>query len=343
MHLPLTAFGLLWVSLATAVAADVTSFDPPRGTKGTEIAIAGSGLSPTGKKPKLKVLLDGEKARGTALKVLTFSDTAITGVVSSAKPGLYDVTVEPKKGTPTTLVDAFEVCLIENVVATPQGGAPGDTVTLCGNCMPVKAGSVKIGKKSAKRLAWTAASTDPCSPQGRIDVRIPKLEDGTYDITIKTSVGTTVVPGGLQVGGDVPVEDEILQAMIDGIPFESTPPNLLVTYNDLGGIYSVFAQSDTPGDDRTLQFTILFNPDVQKTGTFTTLPQVTMTYVAGAGGNPFVLDADPMTFLTTGRVDVTGNTLGKVVGTFEADLIESNGGAGSATIRDGVFAVRETQ
>lgn len=39
------------------------------------------------------------------------------------------------------LADAFEVCLVENVVATPQGGAPGETSSICGAYMPAKPGA----------------------------------------------------------------------------------------------------------------------------------------------------------------------------------------------------------
>ena len=318
--------------------------DPDRGSRGTTLTLTGTGFSPNGKKPKLKVLLDGIKAKGTSLKVLTFTDTIIEATISSAKPGLYDISVEPKNGTPTTLADAFEVCLAENVVATPQGGAPGDPFTICAACLPAKAGTVKVAKKSAKRLAWSSASTDPCSPQGRIDATIPKLPDGTYDLSIKTPVGTTVVPGGLRIGGgNVPVEDEILQASIQGVPFESTPPRLITTFNDLGGILTVSAQSDTPGDQRTLIFTIAFNPTTDVQGVFNSLPNVTMTHVPSGGGTSYVLDADPSTFVTTGSVTVTGNTLGKITGHFTADLIEAAPSMGpGVTVRDGVFAVRET-
>lgn len=346
MRLPsLTVLVSLLVLAATPLRAELVEVDPERGTRGTALTLTGSGFSPTGKKPKLKALVDGLKTSGLKLKVLTFSDTTIEATVTGAKPGLYDVVVEPKKGTPTTLADAFEVCLVENVVATPQGGAPGDTVSICGACMPAKAGTVKVGKKSAKRLAWTSTSTAPCDPQGRIDVKIPKLPDGTYDLSVKTPVGTTVVPGGLRIGGgDIPVQDEILQATIQGEAFESTPPRLLATYNSLAGVLTVSAQSDTVGDNRTILFTIAFDPDTQTQGFFNTLPDLTMTHVPSSGATTYVLDADPMTFVTTGSVTVTGNTLGKISGEFTADLIEAapNPGPGVA-IRDGVFAVRETQ
>jgi hypothetical protein len=342
--IPAALLASLSCLLAEPVRAELTAVDPDRGTRGTVLTLTGTGFSPTGKKPKLKVLLDGEKAKGTALKVVTFTDTTIEATVSSAKPGLYDVQVEPKKGTPSVLADVFEVCLVEGVVATPQGGAPGDVFTICGGCMPAKAGSAKVGKKSAKRLAWTATSTAPCTPGGRIDAKVPNLPDGTYDLAVKTSVGTTTVPGGLRIGGgDVPVEDEILQATIAGAPFESTPPRLLVTHNDIAGILTVSAQSDVVGDNRTLIFTIAFDPETQVTGFFNTLPNLTMTHVPANGATTYVLDADPTSFLASGSVTVTGNFQGKITGNFTADLIDANPNPGpGVAIRDGVFAVRET-
>lgn len=342
---PVTVFVSLLGLSVEPVRAELADVQPERGTRGTALVLTGNGFSPVGKKPKLKALVDGVKSSGLKLKVLTFTDTTIEAEVTGGKPGLYDVVVEPKKGTATTLDDAFEICLVENVVATPQGGAPGETFSICGACMPAKAGSLKVGKKGAKRLSWTSTSTAPCDPQGRIDAVVPKLPDGTYDLSVKTSVGTTVVPGGLRIGGgDIPVQDEILQATIQGAPFESTPPRLLATYNPIAGILTVSAGSDTPGDNRTLIFTIAFNPDTQTQGFFNTLPNLTMTHVPSSGGTTFVLDADPMTFVTTGSVTVSGNTLGKISGEFTADLIEAapNPGPGVA-IRDGVFAVRETQ
>jgi hypothetical protein len=326
--------------------AELVNVDPERGTRGTALTLTGSGFSPVGKKPKLKALVDGVKSNGLKLKILAFTDTTIEAQVTGGKPGLYDVVVEPKKGTPTALADAFEICLVENVVATPQGGAPGEIFSICGACMPAKPGSVKVGKKGAKRLAWTSTSTAPCDPQGRIDAKIPKLPDGTYDLSVKTSVGTTVVAGGLRIGGgDIPIQDEILQADIQGVPFESTPPRLTATYNSIAGIFTVFAQSDTLGDNRTLLFTIAFNPGVQAQGFFNTLPNLTMTHVPSSGATTYVLDADPTTFVTTGSVTVSGNTLGKISGEFTADLIEAAAptpGPG-VTVRNGVFAVRETQ
>jgi len=342
---PLTVLVSLLGLSAEPLRAELAAVEPDRGTRGTTLTLTGSGFSPAGKKPKLKALVDGVKSNGLKLKIVTFSDTAIQAEVTGGKPGLYDVAVEPKKSPAMTLADAFEICLVENVVATPQGGAPGETFSICGACMPAKPGSVKVAKKGAKRLAWTPTSTAPCDPQGRIDAVVPKLPDGTYDLSVKTSVGTTVVPGGLRIGGgDIPIQDEILQADIQGVPFESTPPRLTATYNAIAGIFTVFAQSDTAGDNRTLLFTIAFDPDVQAQGFFNTLPNLTMTHVPSSGGTTYVLDADPMTFVTTGSVTVSGNTLGKVSGEFTADLIEAAPMPGpGVAVRNGVFAVRETQ
>lgn len=57
-----------------------------------------------------------------------------------------------------------------------------------------------------------------------------------------------------------------------------------------------------------------------------------------------VTDADPIAFVTTGSVTGSGNTLGKVSGEFTADLIEAAPMPGpGVAVRNGVFAVRETQ
>ncbi len=338
----LAVFALLTV--AAPASAAVTGVEPASGTIGTEITIRGSGLAPSGKKPRAALLLDGRKARGTKLRVTSAVDSAVGAFVVKAKAGTYDVQVKPKGGDPMTLADAFEVCLVENVVATPQGASPGDTVTLCAACMPTKPGKIRVGGKKAKRVAWEPGPTAPCSPQGSIQIVVPDLPDGEHDVEIRTVVGTTTVPGGVRVGGpDLPNEDQILQATIDGAPFESTPPRLLVTYNSLGNVFSIFAQSDTAGDNRTLQIAILFDPDTNSGGVFRVLPQLSaITFVPSSGGTQYVLDVDPMTLVASGVVEVTGNTLGKISGNFNADLIPAGPAGAGVSIRSGVFTVRET-
>ncbi len=136
--------------------------------------------------------------------------------------------------------------------------------------------------------------------------------------------------------------NQALTATINGVPFESRPSNLTASYNALAGIYTINAQSIVPGDNRTLIITLALDPESGATGIFNTLPRLTMTYVAATGGSPFVLNADPISFLTSGAVDVTGNQNGQVSGEFEADLIETNGGSGAVQIRAGIFSVRES-
>lgn len=326
------------LGFGAAAVADVTAVDPSRGTVGTEITIRGSGFSPTGKKAKARLQRGGGKARGTRLAVTSTADSAVGAFVKKGKPGLYDVQVQPKGGAATTLADAFEICLVEHVVASPQGAAPGDTVTLTADCMPTKPGTIRIGGKKAKRLGWDAAA-------GSITIEVPRLDNGTYDVEIKTAVGTTTVPGGLQVGGQVPVEDQIIQAVIGGQPFEATLPGIVVTKNTLGPIatFSIQAGSNVAGDPRTILIQFAFDPATMTSGTFRTALELQQFVYVPAPGVSYGLGVDPTTLLTSGVVEVTGNVAGKITGTFSADLVPPPGQDGPGVrIASGVFAVRET-
>jgi len=319
--------------------AAVTSVEPARGTLGTALAVTGSGFSPTGKPAKAKFLLDGGKARGSTLKVTSTADSAVGAFVKKAKPGLHDVQIIPKGGEPMTLADAFEVCLVENVVASPQAAKPGETVTITADCMPDKPGRIRVGTKKAKRLSWDAAA-------GTMTIVVPNLPDGTYDLEITTKVGTTVVPGGLQVGGEIPVEDQIIQATINGQPFEATLPGIVVASNTLGPIpvFSIQAGSSVEGDQRTLLIQFAFNPATMTSGTFRTVLELPSFQFIPAPGTLFGLETNPLTLLTSGVVEVTGNVSGKISGTFSAELIPilpAPTGPG-VSVMNGVFAVRET-
>lgn len=325
---------------ATGVArADVTAVEPARGTLGTTLTIRGSGFSPSGKPARARLLLDGGKAPGTKLKVASTTASAVGAFVKKAKPGRYDVQVTPKGGDAMTLADAFEVCLVENVTVSPQSAKPGDTVTFTAACMPDKPGRIRVGNKKAKRLSWDAAA-------GTIGIAVPNLADGTYDVEITTKVGTTLVPGGLQVGGEIPVEDEIIQATIDGQPFEATLPGIVVTSNPLGPIplFAIQAGSNVEGDPRTLLIQFAFDPATMPSGTFRTALELPSFQYLPAPGTMFGLETNPLTLLTSGVVEVTGNVGGKISGTFSADLIPlvpTTSGPG-VSVRNGVFAVRET-
>jgi len=169
--------------------------------------------------------------------------------------------------------------------------------------------------------------------------RVPVQED------LEVLLRALSVPGGLQVGGEVPVEDQIIQALIDGQPFEATLPGIVVTTNTLGPIpaFAIEAGSNVAGDQRTLLIQFAFDPETMSGGTFRTALELLSFNYAPAPGALFGLDVDPMTLLTTGVVEVTGNVDGKISGTFSANLIPvlPNMGPG-VSITSGVFAVRET-
>jgi len=326
-------------AFVTVASAEVTSVEPARGTLGTEVTIRGNGFSPSGKPAKAKLLLDGGKAPGTKLKVTSSAASAVGAFVKKAKAGLYDVSVTPKGGAPMTLADAFEVCLVEDVVASPQAATPGETVTMTAACMPDKPGRIRIGGKKAKRLSWDVAA-------GTIAIEVPNLEDGIYDIEITTKVGVTLVPAGLQVGGEIPVEDQIIQATIGGQPFEATLPGIVVVANTLGPIpvFSIQAGSNVEGDQRSLLIQFAFNPATMTSGTFRTALELPAFQFIPGPATLFGLDVDPMTLLTSGVVEVTGNVNGKISGSFSAELIPilpSPTGPG-VSVMNGVFAVRET-
>jgi hypothetical protein len=151
---------------------------PKEGTIGTEITIAGSGFGTK----KGKVLIQNVTAA-----VLQWMDGLIRcRLAKSLFPGSYDVSIQPKGGSPVLFDNGFTVKAPEIDSAGPTSGSAGEEVTIYGLFFGTKKGKVTLGGKNCKVLRWTM---DPVSGEGEIRFVVPKrLSSGAQELKVTNGV-----------------------------------------------------------------------------------------------------------------------------------------------------------
>lgn len=161
---------------------------PEAGTEGTDLVISDEGFGSG--KGKVEV-------GGTACKVKNWTDTQVVcGLREVLAPAIYDVRVIPKKNPERLYAGAFEARAPILRSLLPTSGKKGTKVRLSGSYWGTKKGTVTVGGTKAKVSAWLMG---PSSGDSVIEIKIPKLEPGTYDIAIEAPTGSATLASGFTV------------------------------------------------------------------------------------------------------------------------------------------------
>lgn len=147
---------------ALVCALAVSSFADPtltgvtaEGTIGTALVIAGTELGTSA--PKVELRLHGD-ASAKALKLKTkkpYDGSTINATVGKITPGLYDLIVTPKKGTPITLESAFTARAPQFSSLSLAELTPGATVDVLGNFFGTSKGTITVADIKAKVKLWS--------------------------------------------------------------------------------------------------------------------------------------------------------------------------------------------
>jgi hypothetical protein len=78
----------------------------------------------------------------------------------------------------------------------PATGKKGTKVRISGTYWGTKKGTVTVGGKKAKVPTWLMG---PTTGDSAIEVKIPKLDPGSYDVVIEAPTGTVTLSGGFTV------------------------------------------------------------------------------------------------------------------------------------------------
>jgi hypothetical protein len=176
---------------------------PNEGTIGTQVTVTGTGFGVLGGKVRLA---QGGLTVGS-WKVVTWADTSILCALRkppSYGPGLYDVMVFPKGGTPITLSNAFRVVPPEIGEITPISGLPEATITVSGHAFGAKKPKVQLrdpagalGPKSCKVVTWTMdVTTNESSLQFLVTNHLPPA---VYDFVLTNRVDSDAALNAFEV------------------------------------------------------------------------------------------------------------------------------------------------
>jgi hypothetical protein len=227
---------LILVGLAaTSAAAQPVGLlvTPDTGTLGTVVTVTGEGFGD--KRGAVDLRTPGIKKR-YRLKVLAWSDTAVTAEVKRAKLGTYTVAVRPKgKLLPDQSLEAgFTLSPFVLQQITPAAVVSGMEVVLRGPYLGKKKGRIKVGIWRAKPTRWDPVLEDPGDggpPIGEVAFLMPKrLEHGLFDVEIRTPAGTTFLELVLEAldAGSGQYMKPILWGRIDGKRFVARHPRALL-------------------------------------------------------------------------------------------------------------------
>ncbi len=180
------------VGQLTLLKAEDDLVAPSEGTLGTEFRITGTnfGASPG------KVLLGAYKCA-----VVQWTDNVIQCRIGKpVPPGMYNVTILPKKTSPVVLPGAFTARIPDAIVVSPAHGVAGQTLTVQGRFFGSKykkSSKLLIGTQRCPILSW---AMDPASGASVVQCHVPSgLVAGSYDLTVVSAAGSTTVPGAFSL------------------------------------------------------------------------------------------------------------------------------------------------
>ena len=171
-----------YISTCDVTGTAVRAIIPPEVTQGSIVTIKGTNLGIKG-----KVALGTVKA-----KVKTWTPESITAEFKKVPlPGTYPSVVTPKKATPITTLAAYQVKAPAVLSVIPDGGRPGDIITLQGKFFGKKKGKLTLGDKKCKVVSWTM---DARTAASEATFAVPtKLDPGYYTLTLINKVGTSSI------------------------------------------------------------------------------------------------------------------------------------------------------
>jgi hypothetical protein len=172
-----------YISTCDVTGTAVRAIIPPEVAQGSIVTIKGSNLGTV----KGKVALGTVKA-----KVKTWTPESITAEFKKVPlPGTYPSVVTPKKATPITTVAAYQVKAPAVLSVIPDGGWPGDMITLQGKFFGKKKGKLTLGDTKCKVVSWTM---DARTGASEAKFAAPtKLDPGYYTLTLTNKVGSSPI------------------------------------------------------------------------------------------------------------------------------------------------------
>ena len=171
-----------FVSTCDVTGTAVRAIIPPEVAQGSIVTIKGSNLGTV----KGKVALGTVKA-----KVKTWTPELITAEFKKVPivPGPYASVVTPKKASPITTDNAYQVKAPTILSVIPDGGWAGDTVTLQGKFFGKKKGKLTLGGKKCKVTSWTM---DARTGASEVKFVVPAgLDDWFHDLVLTNKVGSS--------------------------------------------------------------------------------------------------------------------------------------------------------
>jgi hypothetical protein len=129
----------------------------------------------------------------------TTGEGEIVFVVPPMLPEVCNVVVDPYGVLPETEEeDGFTVKAPEIVSVDPYVGSAGDQITISGNYFGSKKGKVYFGYVSNGKYTKKSCSVKSWS-DGEIVFVVPKRPVGIYDVIVTNSVGSSTLPGALEI------------------------------------------------------------------------------------------------------------------------------------------------
>lgn len=218
------ALALGAVLSGTSGIAMITDLSTDTGTVGTQFDVMGLNFSA---KPKVFLARNGEKVKGTKLKIRDIRElnqtTAITVEIKKAFPGAFQVAVVPKGGDPFVSKDRISVEGPRIVGISPDMARPGDEVNLTIGHLGNKPPQVFVHTKRAK-VSGTFEGV-PAKPAYRFtDVifKVPKVAPGVHNISVRNKIGVHSVKLMLTVtDSEKPIGGSRLDVVVNGAKLKS--------------------------------------------------------------------------------------------------------------------------
>ncbi|MCB9898500.1 MAG: IPT/TIG domain-containing protein [Planctomycetes bacterium] len=336
------AAALLCAFALPANSQSIDSLSTTEGTTGTVVTLNGSGFGT--KRPKVELVTEDKKAKGSALKVLEYSDTSLTVLIKKAAAGEYGLRVRPKgKGIePALAADTFTIRTITDVAADVMAADPGEEVLVTASFMGTKRGKVKVGGQKASVKSWVPIDEGLEGGQsGFFNLKLPKkLANGTYAIEITTKVGSVTIPDFITIENSTvgqPKPGKVsFTCKVSGKAFKASSPDQLKWATACpAGCTTSWAATQISSNPRSFFINVLYDAFTGNAATLSGSQLLSVSYAEGAypnqtsyiAGNGFV-------------IEITGKAGDQLIGKFSGPMNKVGGpGAASVTITDGNFVL----